>query len=342
MTQRDTELMVQKPPSISVTMAAFNVAPYVAACLDSLLAQDWTDFELIIVDDASSDGTREILSDYAARDPRIRLILQDQNQGLAVARNLGIAEARGDWVTFLDADDLYSPEMLRRAIEVGRGQNVDMVLWDYVVFTNEAEIAAKSREPSALARIDSGDRRALLDRPAFACTRLVHRDALKRLEITFPRGLTYQDVPVHWKLITRLDRIAVVPHRLAYYRQQPQATTAGKGMKRADYFTVLDLVEAYLHESGLFDTYADTLTARQLNAWHGVHDVIAPEHRAQVKAMIADRFTDRHRAYLNAGKPLRWQARAFYRALDGNRFAAFRLAARSTARSLYRRLKSRG
>jgi glycosyltransferase involved in cell wall biosynthesis len=329
-------------PAISVTMAAFNVEPYVAACLDSLLAQEWTDFELIIVDDASTDGTAEILNDYASRDPHIRLFLKEQNEGLAVARNLGIAEARGDWVTFLDADDLYSPEMLGCVLGAGRAQNADMVLWDYVVFTDVAEIAATSAEPSALASLDPADRRALLDRPAFAWTRLVRRDALERLQIAFPRGLTYQDVPVHWKLITQLDRIALVPRRFAYYRQQPQATTAGKGMKRADYFTVLDLVEAYLQESGLFDTYADTLTARQLNAWYGVHDVIAPEHRARVKAMIAERFTDRHRAYLAAGKPLRWQAWAFHRALDGDRFAAFRLAARSTARSLYRRLKFRG
>ncbi len=339
----DAMTAMSKPhPAISVTMAAFNVAPYLAACLDSMLAQDWTDFELIIVDDASRDGTREILRDYAARDPRIRLFLKDQNEGLAVARNLGIAEARGEWVAFLDADDLYSPDMLRLAIEAARAKNAEMVLWDYVVFTDEAEIAAKSSETSALIALEASDRLALLERPAFAWTRLVHRDALKRLEIAFPPGLTYQDVPVHWRLITQLDRIALVPRRLANYRQQPQATTAGKGMKRADYFTVLDLVEVYLQESGLFDAYSDTLTARQLNAWHGVHDVIAPEHHARVKAMIAERFTYRHRAYLAAGKPLRWQARAFYRALDGDRFAAFRLAAHSTARSLYRHLKSRG
>ena len=329
-------------PAISVTMAAFNVAPYVAACLDSLLAQDWTDFELIVVDDASTDGTREILEAYSRQDPRIRLIVQPRNAGLAVARNLGIAEARGEWVTFLDADDLYHPQMLRAALEAGQAAGAEMVLWDYVVFADEPEIEAKAALPSDLIGIDPLDRKVLLDRPAFAWTRLVRRGALARLGIAFPPGLTYQDVPVHWRLVTRLDRIALVPRRLAYYRQQPQATTAGKGMKRADYFTVLDLVEAFLAESGQFDTYADTLTARQLNAWHGVHDVIAPEHKDRVAAMIRDRFGDRHRAYLASGKPLRWQARAFYSALAGSRIAALKLALRSTARSVYRRLKARG
>ena len=329
-------------PAISVTMAAFNVEPYVAACLDSLLAQDWTDFELIIVDDASTDGTGKVLQDYAARDPRIRLFMGDENHGLAVARNLAVSRACGEWVTFMDADDLYSPDMLRLAIEAARNQNAEMVMWDYVVFSDEGEIAEKSGEPSILNSLDPTDRLVLLDLPAFAWTRLVHRDALKRLEIVFPPGLTYQDVPVHWQLVTQLDRIALVPRRLAYYRQQRQATTAGRGIKRADYFTVLDLVEAYLEESGLLDHYADALSARQLNAWHGVYDVIAPEHRERVKRMISDRFTDRHRKYLASGKPLRWQARAFHRAFEGDRLAVLLLTAWSATRSIYRGMKSRG
>ena len=96
-------------------MAAFNVASYVAASIESVLAQDWADFELIVVDDASTDGTREILQEYAARDPRVRLFMKDRNEGLAEARNLGIVKARGEWVTFLDTDDLFDPRMLRLA-----------------------------------------------------------------------------------------------------------------------------------------------------------------------------------------------------------------------------------
>jgi glycosyltransferase involved in cell wall biosynthesis len=329
-------------PTISVTMAAYNVAPFVAASLDSILAQEWTDFELIVVDDSSTDSTREILQNYAARDSRIRLFLKDRNEGLSVARNLALAQARGDWVAFLDADDLYSPDMLRLAIEAGRAQSAEMVLWDYIAFSDEREIGTKSALPSSLAQIVGSDRLALLNRPAFAWTRLVRRDVLARLQINFPPGLTYQDVLVHWQLITQLDRVALVPKRLAYYRQQPQATTAGNGMRRADYFIVLDMAAVFLRDTGLFDTFEDILTARELNAWHGVYDVVAEEHRSRVDEMIAERFGDRHRAYLAAKRPLRWQARAFYAARDGDRFSALRLWLRSTARSCYRCMKARG
>ncbi|MBB3034384.1 glycosyltransferase family 2 protein [Alteriqipengyuania lutimaris] len=329
-------------PAISVTMAAYNVAPFVGECLDSVLGQEFADFELIIVDDASQDGTFAILQDYAERDPRIRLLRQERNQGLSVARNIGIAQARGEWVTFLDADDLFSPAMLRRAIEKGRQADAQMVLWDYAAFTDQARIAGLAAKPSSLIASGGDDRVALLDRPAFAWTRMVRRDALERLDIAFAPGLTYQDVPVHWQLVTQLDTIAVVPERLAFYRQQPAATTAGKGIKRADYFHVLDLVEQYLIEAHLLETYADVLTGLQLNAWHGVYDVVAPKHRMKVRAMIDERFEDRHRAYLAAGKPLRWQARAFFRAREGNVVAASALAARNMARALYRRLGKGG
>jgi glycosyltransferase involved in cell wall biosynthesis len=326
-------------PAISVTMAAFNVASYVAASIESVLAQDWANFELIVVDDASTDGTREILQKYAARDPRVRLFMKDRNEGLAEARNLGIAKARGEWVTFLDTDDLFDPRMLRLGIEAGSAQSAGMVMWDYAVFASETELPARQAEPSLLRNLDPSDRYALLDLPAFGWTRLVRRDELARLAISFPRGLTYQDVPVHWRLVTEVERIAIVPRRLSFYRQQPNATTAGKGLKRADFFIVLDQVEDHLRKNRLFDTYADSLTARQLNAWYGVFDIIAAEHKPHVHSLIAERLTDRHRAYLASDKPMRWQARAFFRGLDGDWRAALALRVRGVLRSFYRTVK---
>jgi glycosyltransferase involved in cell wall biosynthesis len=330
-----------KSPTISVTMASYNVAPYVVATLESILAQEWADFELIVVDDASTDGTRDALQEVAERDTRVRLFLKDTNEGLAVARNLGIAKARGEWVTFLDADDLYDNRMLRLAIEAGRQHCAEMVIWDYVVFNDESQIDRRKTVPSMLGDIEGEDRFALLDRPAFSWTRLVRRDALVRFGISFPPGLTYQDVPVHWRLITQLEVIALVPQRLAYYRQRPTATTAGKDMKRADYFVVLDQVESYLQEEGLLDRYSDVLTARQLNAWYGVYDAVAGEYKSQVRAMISARLADRHRLYISSGKPLRWRTRVYFRSTDGDIIATFALMAHTLIRWVYRHFASR-
>ena len=96
---------------ISIVIPAYNAAATVGRCLDSLLAQTYRDFELIVVDDGSTDSTAQIISAYAERDSRIRLIRQE-NAGVSAARNVGLDAARGDLIGFTDSDDAISPEFL--------------------------------------------------------------------------------------------------------------------------------------------------------------------------------------------------------------------------------------
>ncbi len=103
-------------PLCSVIIPCYNQASYLTAALDSVLAQTSVDWEAIVVDDGSSDGTSEVAAAYAARDRRIRPLRQD-NQGLAGARNTGIGAARGAYLAFLDADDAWEPEFLATCVE---------------------------------------------------------------------------------------------------------------------------------------------------------------------------------------------------------------------------------
>jgi glycosyltransferase involved in cell wall biosynthesis len=103
----------QHIPSVSVVMPVYNVERFVAASIDSVLAQTYSDFELIIVDDGATDGSVEICRGFA--DPRIRIIHQ-RNRGLAGARNTGIAAARGRFIALLDSDDIWLPDKLARHV----------------------------------------------------------------------------------------------------------------------------------------------------------------------------------------------------------------------------------
>ncbi len=100
-------------PLVSVVMAMYNARAYVAEAVDSALRQDYAHFELIVVDDGSTDGSHQIVERY--RDPRIRLI-RTENRGLSAARNLGLARSQGGYVTFLDSDDLLTPVSLSSRI----------------------------------------------------------------------------------------------------------------------------------------------------------------------------------------------------------------------------------
>ncbi len=98
-------------PRVSVILPAYNREDLVARAIDSVLAQSFTDFELIVVDDCSTDGTRAVLERYRGH-PRVRLVLSDVNRGGGGARNLGIAEARADLIAFQDSDDVWLPHKL--------------------------------------------------------------------------------------------------------------------------------------------------------------------------------------------------------------------------------------
>jgi glycosyltransferase involved in cell wall biosynthesis len=97
-------------------MACWNAAAYVEKALDSLLAQTHHDFQAVCVDDASADGTLDILRRYAAKDSRIEVVALSENEGQAHARNVGLAQAKGEYVCMLDSDDWLSPDALQQAV----------------------------------------------------------------------------------------------------------------------------------------------------------------------------------------------------------------------------------
>lgn len=91
-------------PKISIIVPVYKVEKYLPECIDSILAQTYTDFELLLIDDGSPDNSGQICDEYASRDPRIR-VFHKENGGVSSARNLGIEHAKGEWITFVDSDD---------------------------------------------------------------------------------------------------------------------------------------------------------------------------------------------------------------------------------------------
>lgn len=98
-------------PVFSIIIPVYNVAPYLRECLDSVLAQTFTDWEAICIDDGSTDGSGQLLDEYAAKDRRFRVVHQ-KNTGVSSARNRGLSEAKGEWILFVDGDDLWRRDVL--------------------------------------------------------------------------------------------------------------------------------------------------------------------------------------------------------------------------------------
>lgn len=114
-------------PTVSVIVAAYNAADDIEAAIASAQAQTLADIEIVVVDDASRDATRQVVAGIAARDARVRPIALDRNGGPGVARNAGIAAARGAWVAVLDADDGFAPDRLERLVAFAAETGADIV-----------------------------------------------------------------------------------------------------------------------------------------------------------------------------------------------------------------------
>lgn len=102
--------------TVTIVLPAYNASEYLTETVNSVLSQTYQDFELLVIDDGSTDNTKDIVNDFCERDSRIRLISQ-KNQGVSVARNNGIKTARGEYIAFLDSDDLWLPNKLAKHVE---------------------------------------------------------------------------------------------------------------------------------------------------------------------------------------------------------------------------------
>lgn len=131
-------------PLVSVVIPFYNIKQCVTYCLDSVLAQDFTDFEVVCVDDGSTDGTGILLDEYASHDSRVGVI-HKENGGQGSARNLGVAHSLGRYVTFIDGDDVVSPAYLSSLVEAVDDDDT-MVLMDNVRIT-ESQISSGIKWP---------------------------------------------------------------------------------------------------------------------------------------------------------------------------------------------------
>ena len=112
---------------ISVIMAAYNSEKTIEQAINSVLNQTYPNFELLVVDDCSKDGTVKVVESLAAKDCRVRLIFNEKNSGVSYTRKHGLKEAKGAWIAILDSDDAWAPEKLEKQIELQRQTNADLL-----------------------------------------------------------------------------------------------------------------------------------------------------------------------------------------------------------------------
>lgn len=139
-----------QPATVSIIMPAFNATHTPPHSLASVRQQDYPYWELLVIDDGSNDNTADYAAEQAHKDPRIKLIRQANNQGVAAARNAGIAAAQGQYIAFLDADDLWLPEKLSRQLTAMQENRATVSMTAYYRFNQAPEWQSITTPPSWL------------------------------------------------------------------------------------------------------------------------------------------------------------------------------------------------
>ena len=222
-------------PLISVIIPVYKVEAYLTACVESVLAQTYQNFELILVDDGSPDNCPQMCDAFAARDSRIRVI-HKENGGLSSARNAGIDAAKGKYLAFLDSDDLWSPLFLERLYTAIEETDADFSVCLFRQFSETPAVLTPNESKTEL----------LTQRQAFECffnernvTMVVAWNKLYRRylfdAVRYPVGQIHEDEAVIHEIIGGAKTVAWVEEAHYHYRQAPGSITTSKfSLKRLD------------------------------------------------------------------------------------------------------------
>ncbi|WP_246160460.1 glycosyltransferase family 2 protein [Nocardioides humilatus] len=215
----------RKTPLVSVVVPAYDVAAYLPACLDSLLAQSLTELEVVVVDDGSPDACGAIAEEYAGSDPRVR-VLHIPNGGLGAARNEGARHAHGRYLGFCDADDLMTPRALELMVAAARELDAPLVTGNVVRWEADRPVRMPwmDRLHADRGAVSIDEVPELLG-DVFAWNKLFRRDWWDASGLTWPERLRYEDQPATTDAYLRAGRIAIVPEVVYRWRVRDDGTS---------------------------------------------------------------------------------------------------------------------
>jgi teichuronic acid biosynthesis glycosyltransferase TuaG len=217
-------MKLQSENLVSIVIPVFNAAPYLSETIRSVLSQSHTNWELLLIDDASQDESAEIILQYKKADPRIKLLRMETNSGVAAARNKGIAEAQGRYLTFLDADDYWDKNKLARQLSFMQSKNSKFSYTAYM-FTDSSGALFGKRVHVPEEINYSG---ALKNNIIWTSTVMIDITVVSKDHIYMP-NLTYgEDAASWWKLLSIYGPAQGIDEVYAYYRRTTNSLSANK------------------------------------------------------------------------------------------------------------------
>lgn len=243
---------------ISIIVPAYNIEKYIGRCLDSILGQTYTNLEIIVVDDGSTDNTGRIVDEYATKDDRIKVIHQE-NAGLSGARNSALLLAQGDYIGYVDGDDYITPDMYRKMLIACEENNAEIAVCGYNRIEDESNIVIESTVDENGEDIYVLSQEKAIEIYLSDCekyhiynsvwSKLFRRDIISRFN--FPTGKNSEDIIYTTRAFCNISKCVFVNSPLYYYVADREGSLMN--VRLAD--------RRFNHELPFWEEQAEVLTA---------------------------------------------------------------------------------
>lgn len=271
---------------ISVIVPAYNIEKYIHVCLNSVLRQTYQDFEIICIEDASTDSTPEILEYFVQKDSRIRIIKNDSNMGPGYSRNVGLNEAKGKYISFLDGDDWLSPKTFEILVEKAEKDNLELLLFRNIVFYEEPrefgfesyyDMEFMNGFENKVFNHKDLDKTKLFKIPNAPWNKFYLKSFLDENNIRFPNeNLIHEDNPFFYKAITSAKKVSLINEYLHNRRRRPDSIMTLNNERVFDNIDIMyKVMDVFFEDKELYEYYKkEILTYIFSSTFKGKYDFI--------------------------------------------------------------------
>lgn len=244
---------------LSIIIPVYNVEKYIAKCLDSVIDLNRSDYEIIVINDGSTDSSHTIITDYAAKYPELIRAVSKENGGLGSARNTGIELSQGEYLLFLDSDDYLAENAVAEIIEYTE-KDFDIAVFDFIPVTEQGRLLplVKGCERDGLFSFEEFPE--LLFSPPCACNKIWKKSLFTSGSIRYPDRLWFEDLATTPCLYLGAEKILHINKAWYYYLQRSGSITNNSRLDRnTEMLTVCDRVLDYYKSRNVYEKYSSQL-----------------------------------------------------------------------------------
>ena len=264
-------------PEVSVIIPTYNSENYIAKALKSVFDQTYSNFEIILIDDASSDSTVDIARSF--NDKRLKIIANKYNRGVSYGRNCGIKQAKGQWIALLDSDDWYAPQRLERLLSVAKKRCVDLIADDLLLIQEQATMywstfLQENAQDLSSAKLINAVEFVTSDRPTFIGAKrnwslgylkpLIRKEFLVKNNIWYDETLNVgEDFSLYWECLRHQGRFYLIPEAYYYYQTRSLSLST---RKPTEYLTQsCEITQRFINQESCVSTDSKLLEALAQN-----------------------------------------------------------------------------